>query len=139
MALFKECINLLSSYPPHHHQSLHNLPSSPNLPPLYLVSNRTAPARFTRTNYFVQLDDEACVNCEACVDRCPMEAISTGDETVSGELPRCIGGGLFVATYPSNALKIIAKPGDGKREFVPGKYRFMRSSLNFENDMDRYL
>ena len=97
------------------------------------------PAKFAQTNYFVQLDDDACVNCETCIDRCPMGAISAGDESVSVELPRCIGCGLCVSTCPSNALKLIAKPDDGKRQFVPEKYRFMRSSLDFENDMAKHI
>ena len=96
------------------------------------------PAKYAQTNYFVQLDRDACVNCETCVDRCPMDAISKGDETVSVDLKRCIGCGLCVSTCLSNALVLVAKPDDGKREFIPGKYRFMRSTLDFEADMARY-
>jgi Fe-S-cluster-containing hydrogenase component 2 len=68
-----------------------------------------------------------------------MGAISAGDETVSLELKRCIGCGLCVSTCPSNALKLIAKPDGGKREFIPGKYRFMRSTIDFENDMAKHI
>jgi hypothetical protein len=31
------------------------------------------------------------------------------------------------------------KPDDGKRQFVPEKYRFMRTSLDFENDMAKHI
>lgn len=97
------------------------------------------PAKYAQTNYFVQLDEDACVNCETCIDRCPMGAISAGEDTVSVELKRCIGCGLCVSTCPSDALHLVAKPDDGKREFIPGKYRFMRSTMDFENDMAKYI
>lgn len=106
---------------------------------LSVLKKLPEPAVFAQTNYFVQLDAETCVNCESCIDRCPMGAISEGDETVAVELKRCIGCGLCVSTCPSNALSLAAKPDDGKREFVPEKYRFMRSSIDFENDMAKHI
>jgi ferredoxin len=106
---------------------------------LSVLKRLPEPAKYAQTNYFAQLETEACVNCETCIDRCPMGAISAGDETVSLELKRCIGCGLCVSTCPSNALKLIAKPDGGKREFIPGKYRFMRSTIDFENDMAKHI
>lgn len=93
------------------------------------------PAKYAQTNYAAHLDTGACINCETCIDRCPMEALSTGDETVSLQKNRCIGCGLCVSTCPSEALTLVLKPGDGPREFIPGKYKFMRSSLDFKEDM----
>jgi electron transport complex protein RnfB len=50
---------------------------------------------------------EACVGCEACVDRCHMDAI-TVDEIAVVNPDRCIGCGVCVPSYPTEAM-VLAK------------------------------
>ena len=69
------------------------------------------PAEQVLTNYYVDVDADACSGCETCVDRCQMEAIEVGDDGVAHvNRDRCIGCGLCVTTCPGEAAKLIAKP-----------------------------
>jgi len=50
-----------------------------------------------------------CSNCEACLDRCQMEALTLVDGTIALNLKRCIGCGLCVSTCPSGAMSLVRK------------------------------
>ena len=67
------------------------------------------PAAAVQSNYFAQIDEEECVGCETCVDRCQMEAIGMQDEKAVIELKRCIGCGLCVSTCPTGAIQLMRK------------------------------
>ena len=67
------------------------------------------PAAAVQSNYFAQIDDEECVGCETCVDRCQMEAIEMQDEKAVIDLKRCIGCGLCVSTCPTDAVRLVKK------------------------------
>ena len=66
------------------------------------------PARVIHTNYYAQVDEEACIGCEACVERCQMDAI-TVDDVARVDLDRCIGCGLCVTDCPTEAMLAQAK------------------------------
>ena len=67
------------------------------------------PAASVQSNYFAQIDEEECVGCEICVDRCQMEAIDMQDEKAVINLKRCIGCGLCVSTCPTDAVQLVKK------------------------------
>jgi len=67
------------------------------------------PAAAVKSNYFAQIDEEACVGCETCVDRCQMDAIEVKDEKAVLQLKRCIGCGLCVSTCPADAVRLMKK------------------------------
>lgn len=74
------------------------------------------PAQVVHTNYFAQIDPQACTGCETCVDRCHMEAIQIND--AAQVLPhRCIGCGLCVTTCPEKAIRLHQK--EEKDRYVP--------------------
>lgn len=74
------------------------------------------PAEQVLTNYYMDVDTDACSGCETCVDRCQMEAIEVGDDSVAHvNRDRCIGCGLCVTTCPSDAAKLIAKPASDRQ------------------------
>jgi len=103
---------------------------------LRLIKQFPEPAQLAITNYVVHLDPEECTLCETCVERCPMDAISAGEESVSVNLQRCIGCGVCTTTCPTEALTLKIKPEDQRHEpFDPKTYKFMRSSLDFEADI----
>jgi Na+-translocating ferredoxin:NAD+ oxidoreductase subunit B len=80
---------------------------------LNLLSN---PAEMVFTNHYATVDEEACVGCEACLDRCQMAALSmTSDAKARIDLARCIGCGLCVTTCPSDALSLVLKPEDQRK------------------------
>jgi len=103
---------------------------------LRMIKQFPEPAQLAITNYFAHLDSEKCEACETCIDRCPMEAISADEETVSVSPQRCIGCGLCTTTCPTEALTLKIKPEGQRHEpFDPKTYKFMRSSLDFEADI----
>lgn len=79
------------------------------------------PALAVHTNYFAQVDEAACIGCEACVERCQMDAIAV-DDTARVEPDRCIGCGLCVTDCPSDAMHLVQKDPDGR--YVPPRNVF---------------
>ena len=86
------------------------------------------PAERVLTNYFAEVDADACSACETYLDRCQMDAITIGDQDVAMiDRDRCIGCGLCVSTCPSEALSLKLKPESQRRELpATGKDYFMQ-------------
>jgi ferredoxin len=70
------------------------------------------PAASVKSNYYAQIDKDACTGCEICLDRCQMEAITIEDDIAVLNRDRCIGCGLCVTTCPSEAASLVKKPAD---------------------------
>ena len=69
------------------------------------------PAELAISNYFAVVDPELCTDCETCLERCQMAAISINDDDVAEiNVDRCIGCGLCVTTCPGEALSLELKP-----------------------------
>ncbi|MBF0259258.1 MAG: 4Fe-4S binding protein [Desulfamplus sp.] len=69
------------------------------------------PAKLVFSNYFAAIDEDECVGCEVCLDRCQMNALTINDdEKAVVNKERCIGCGLCVTTCPSEAVKLVLKP-----------------------------
>ncbi|HQO38995.1 MAG TPA: 4Fe-4S binding protein [Spirochaetota bacterium] len=82
-----------------------------------------APAELVFSNYQSSVDDSLCISCGACVEICPMEAITlsaAGPAVV--DLKRCIGCGLCSMKCPSDAIRLAQKAEDKKRS-VPADTR----------------
>ncbi len=86
------------------------------------------PAEKVLTNYYAEVAQDLCSGCETCLDRCQMEAIKMGDDSVAQvDRDRCIGCGLCVTTCPSEALSLKSKPESERREPpATGKDFFMQ-------------
>jgi Pyruvate/2-oxoacid:ferredoxin oxidoreductase delta subunit len=55
-------------------------------------------------------DSELCTACEACIERCPMEALDMGaDDFPQANLERCIGCGVCATGCPETAIEMQAK------------------------------
>jgi Pyruvate/2-oxoacid:ferredoxin oxidoreductase delta subunit len=69
------------------------------------------PLDFWTSNFYAEIEAEACTQCGECVSRCQVNAVSmTGPgETALIELKRCIGCGLCVPTCPSEAVRLRKK------------------------------
>ena len=84
---------------------------------LLSLKKQPKPAELVFSNYFARVAKEECTGCEACLERCQMDAISIGDEgTAVIDDDRCIGCGLCVPTCPTEAMKLIQKTGDAYRK-----------------------
>ena len=68
------------------------------------------PAEYLQSNYHAVVDTELCSECGTCHERCPMEALHSGDGATAVDLDRCIGCGACVPTCPTDAMTLRAKP-----------------------------
>lgn len=68
------------------------------------------PGKLVANPFVTQFDPDACIACLACVEICPMAALT---EDAHGEVSfaqqRCIGCGLCVGVCPSEALQMVPK------------------------------
>jgi len=76
-----------------------------------------AMAFHTLTSYLAKVDKSTCVACEACVEVCPMKAISMDDGFPLVDEKRCIGCGACVTACQSDAMH-VARTGP-RDVFVP--------------------
>ena len=79
------------------------------------------PARIVHSNYYAQVDQENCTACEACSERCHMDAIEVAD--VAHVNPdRCIGCGVCVPECPTDAMMYLKK--ESTEMYVPPRNVF---------------
>ncbi len=72
-------------------------------------------ADFVASNYYARVNEEKCVGCGICVDRCHMEAINIVEKTAVIDPKRCIGCGVCVPACQKDALYLEGK----SRPIVP--------------------
>jgi len=68
------------------------------------------PAKHAVSSFRSWIDPDVCRLCGTCLERCPMEAITKGQDFSSIDGSRCIGCGLCVNSCPENAISLEAKP-----------------------------
>jgi len=68
------------------------------------------PAAAVQSNYFAEVEEDECIGCETCLERCQMEAIDIVDDKAIVNLDRCIGCGLCVTTCTTEAMRLFKKP-----------------------------
>ncbi len=75
------------------------------------------PAEAVFSNHYAVVDASLCTGCEACVERCQMEALSLNDlaGVIAVDPDRCIGCGLCVTACPTEALSLEAKAMEALR------------------------
>ena len=73
------------------------------------------PSQFVIANWVIDIDDDACVGCGACIDRCWMEALKMDGDLVVRDLSRCIGCGICRYVCPSDAMKLLPREGTSAR------------------------
>ncbi len=68
------------------------------------------PALGAVSGFRVRISREDCVGCEACVDRCPMDALEMDEDVARVDLKRCIGCGVCNSECPEGALTMERIP-----------------------------
>ena len=84
------------------------------------LKRHPSPADLVASPFFAHLDQDLCIGCGDCVERCQMDALELNHDKAALEENKCIGCGLCVSTCPTNALKLKRKPGPEKPK-VPEK------------------
>jgi Na+-translocating ferredoxin:NAD+ oxidoreductase subunit B len=64
------------------------------------------------SNYYAQVDENTCVGCESCFDRCQVGAIQIEKDLARIGKERCLGCGLCVSSCPTNSIAMIHKRPD---------------------------
>jgi len=81
---------------------------------------------FSTSNYFAEMDQEMCIACGNCEDRCPMKAIAV-DDTAVVDRKRCIGCGVCIPTCSSGGAHLVkrleAKPPPALGDFVTARFK----------------
>jgi NAD-dependent dihydropyrimidine dehydrogenase PreA subunit len=75
------------------------------------------PAQFFATNYYALVDEDLCVGCGICEERCNMDAVYIEDNIAYVDKARCIGCGVCIPTCTSEAIQLHKK----EKEIVPPK------------------
>ena len=73
------------------------------------------PAQFFATNYLAEVDEDLCIGCGTCEERCNMDAVHVEDAIAHVDKTRCIGCGVCVPTCTSEALQLHKK----EEEVIP--------------------
>ena len=77
---------------------------------LKALNKHHKPAEIVFSNYRAIVETDECTGCEACLDRCQMNALKITDEEVAEvNEDRCIGCGLCVMTCETEAMRLIPK------------------------------
>jgi len=79
--------------------------------PLTAYKKTKKPSLYANSNWFAVVDEDACIACGACEERCQMDAVSVEDVS-SVDLDRCIGCGLCVPTCDYDAIHLQKKDPD---------------------------
>ena len=73
-----------------------------------------------KSNYIAKTNDEICIGCGLCLERCPFGAITIENDKSSVDPKKCYGCGVCAVTCPTEAIKL---------------YRTDRSEI-FENTLE---
>lgn len=67
------------------------------------------PHAFVNSNYIIHLNNDLCIGCEKCIERCKFGALIMQDGKCLAIPERCIGCGVCTLTCPSQALDLVAR------------------------------
>ncbi len=67
------------------------------------------PSQAVIADWVITIDDDDCVGCGACIDRCWMEALKMESDLAVPDANRCIGCGICRYVCPSDAMKLVRR------------------------------
>ncbi|MBW1786896.1 MAG: 4Fe-4S binding protein [Deltaproteobacteria bacterium] len=74
--------------------------------------SKPKPGLFFNSGFEPSFDAEACIACETCIDRCPPEALTMGDDDVPKvNLDLCFGCAVCATGCTEEAITMVNKPG----------------------------
>lgn len=76
---------------------------------LQSVKSSTMPSMAASSNYVARVNQQRCVACGDCAERCHMEAVEIHSSGAQVDPNKCIGCGVCVNFCPSEALALVAR------------------------------
>jgi electron transport complex protein RnfB len=70
------------------------------------IKNSPFPGQIITARYVVSIDEDSCTSCEACIERCQMEALKMADGKLTCNTIRCLGCGLCTSVCPTESLAL---------------------------------
>ncbi len=92
------------------------------------LTERNVTTAFVKANYIMEVDEDLCVGCETCVDRCQFNALEVIDGLCEVNLKRCVGCGVCALVCPEDAMQLVERavkdkniPPDNERDWMTQK------------------
>ena len=80
------------------------------------LTERNQPHAFVNANFVMSVDEDLCVGCGTCVDRCQFDALDVPDDLLVIDVKKCIGCGVCAIVCPEDALALVARDKSDKTE-----------------------
>ncbi|MCJ7717361.1 MAG: 4Fe-4S binding protein [Anaerolineales bacterium] len=74
------------------------------------VAEFNKPSAITKSDFLVVIDEDLCVSCGDCIERCQFNALNLGDLVCEVDPGSCVGCGLCVPACPEGAMVLIRRP-----------------------------
>ena len=66
-------------------------------------------SQYFATNYYAEVNEDLCIGCGICEDRCNVDAVHVEDSTAVVDRTHCIGCGVCIPTCTSEAISLVKK------------------------------
>ena len=74
------------------------------------VAEFNRPSAIMKSDFLVVIDEDLCVSCGDCIERCQFNALNLGELVCEVEIGKCVGCGLCVTACQDNAMVLIRRP-----------------------------
>jgi NAD-dependent dihydropyrimidine dehydrogenase PreA subunit len=77
-------------------------------------AHQTGTPMLASSGYVAQVDEDSCVTCGSCEDKCQFGALKLGDWSMTVDLEQCMGCGVCVEQCPQEAIALKRDPAKGE-------------------------
>jgi NAD-dependent dihydropyrimidine dehydrogenase PreA subunit len=74
------------------------------------VAEFNRPSAVAKSDFLVVVDQDLCVACGDCIERCQFDALELDEITCVVDPQNCVGCGLCVPVCPENAMVLVRRP-----------------------------